>query len=269
MRAMDIQSTKNPLIKRIRAIRDGEEKDLVCIEGVRLVEEAIDAGLDVELALVSPKLTQKERGNQLMHRLSKVGATIKECNHDVFGQASGVTTPQGVLVVAAKKRFSFTDLVRSKSTCIAVVVAVRDPGNVGAIVRSAEAAGASGFVAIEGSADPWKDKALRGSAGSIFRLPSIGDLSQDDFLRLAREHQLRLVATQMHGGTPLWDADFGTSPIAFLFGAEGPGLPSRLADRCDLRVSIPMVASVESLNVSVAASLVLFEQRRRTVGGGR
>ena len=107
---------------------------------------------------------------------------------------------------------------------------------VGAIVRSAEAAGASGFVAIEGSADPWKEKALRGSAGSIFRLPSISELSQDEFLRLARKHRLRLVATQMHGGTPLWEADFGPAPIAFLFGAEGPGLPPQLADRCDLRV---------------------------------
>ncbi|MCA8968874.1 MAG: RNA methyltransferase [Planctomycetes bacterium] len=266
---MDIQSTKNPLIKRIRAIRDGDEKDLVAVEGVRLVEEAIDAGLDVELALVSPKLTQKERGKELMHRLAKAGATIKECDHDVLARASGVTTPQGVLIVAAKKRFAFEDLVRGPFPCIAVAVAVRDPGNVGAIVRSAEAAGASGFVAIEGSADPWKEKALRGSAGSIFRLPSISELSQDEFLRLARKHRLRLVATQMHGGTPLWEADFGPAPIAFLFGAEGPGLPPQLADRCDLRVSIPMATSVESLNVSVAASLVLFEQRRRMAGGGR
>ncbi len=264
---MDIESTKNPRVKHVRAVRNGDDRKATCIEGSKLAEEALDAGIGLSLALVSPKFEASERGALLLERIECLPCEVKRCSDAVLAQASGVETPQGIIVLGKRRVHRPEDLARGARPFIAVVAAVRDPGNVGAIVRSAEAAGASGFVALQGSADPWKDKALRASAGSIFRLPSLSAVTEAAFVDLAAKQGWTLVATEMRGGASLWDMDCGAGPLAFCFGAEGSGLPQSLVDRCSQRVHIPMADGVESLNVSVAASLVLFEMRRRNVTG--
>lgn len=258
-----IQSSKNPIVKRVRAVREGRDPDLLCAEGVRLVEEALDAGLEVDCSLVSRKLYTSERGKALAQRLAQVSRDTRDCSDEVLARASILTTHQGVLALCKRPRWKPSDLVRGARPFFAAAIGVRDPGNLGALVRSAEAAGASGFLSLHNSADPWKDKALRGSAGSIFRLPSVHGLPMEDFGAFCTKHDVALVATDSKQGSSLWELDFGDRPVAFLLGAEAAGLPKVIAERCERRLRIPMAQPVESLNVSVAGSLVLFEMRRR------
>lgn len=260
-----IQSSKNPIVKRVRAVREGRDPDLLCAEGVRLVEEALEAGLEVDCSLVSRKLYVSERGKALAQRLAQLSRDSRDCSDEVLAKASVLTTHQGVLALCKRPRWKPEDLVRGSKSFFAAAVGVRDPGNLGALVRSAEAAGASGFFSLHNSADPWKDKALRASAGSIFRLPSVHGLAMDDFAAFCKKHDVALIATDSKQGSSLWDLDFGDRPVAFLLGAEAAGLPNVVSDRCEGRLRIPMAAPVESLNVSVAGSLVLFEMRRRTM----
>lgn len=263
MEPESILSSKNPVVKRARAVREGREPELLCAEGVRLVEEALDAGLAVDFSLVSPKLYATARGKELASRLMQVSRDTRDCSDEVLEKASALSSHQGVLALCKRPTWKPADLVAGAAPFLAVAVGVRDPGNLGALVRSAEAAGASGFLAIHNSADVWKDKALRGSAGSIFRLPSLSGLSTEDFEKFCKNHDVSLVATDSQAGTSLWDLPLEKTPVAFLLGAEAAGLPRAIVARCEQRVRIPMADKVESLNVSVAGSLVLFEMRRR------
>ena len=139
---------------------------------------------------------------------------------------------------------------------------VQDPGNVGAIIRAAEACGATGVVAGEGTADPFGWKALRGAMGSTFRLPVASGQTLADAVGSARAAGLRVFATAARDGTPLAACDL-RGPSAILFGGEGAGLPQDLLDASDERLTIPMRPPVESLNVAIAAALVLYEAARQ------
>jgi TrmH family RNA methyltransferase len=146
---------------------------------------------------------------------------------------------------------------------------IQDPGNLGAIVRVSEAAGATGVVAAGQCADPFGWKALRGSMGSALRLPLARVPSVHDAVEDALRHHVRLVATVPRGGTPLFDADL-SGPLAVLVGGEGLGLADEIVAAASVRVTIPMETPVESLNASVAAALLLYEVRRqRGVRGGQ
>ena len=151
-----------------------------------------------------------------------------------------------------------------------MAIGIQDPGNVGTLIRSSEAAGATGFVATGGTAHPFGWKALRGAMGSSLRLPVARVADPQDALRMLRAQGLRLVALAADGDADLYQADLD-GPLAVCAGAEGAGLPDSVMALADLRIRIPMHPPVESLNVGVAASLVLFEiaRQRRSTGGTR
>lgn len=152
------------------------------------------------------------------------------------------------------------------SPLVVIAANVQDPGNLGAILRAAEAGGASGVIATVGGADPFGWKALRGAMGSAFRLPLTRLDTAEAALVLAREHRLRIVAAVGNGGTPMSQADLA-GPLALMVGGEGGGLESSLLDASDLRVTIPMTPPVESLNVAVATALLVYEVGRQRAGG--
>ena len=232
-------------------------------EGVRLVEEALDAEMEVVESLVSPRLYQNERGQELAHRLGQVSERSLDCTDQVLDRASNLKTQQGVIAVLRIPRWKEEDLFAAESPFLVIAAGVRDPGNLGALVRTAEAAGASGFVTLSGTADPYRDKALRGSSGSIFRMPLIRGILLDQLLSFVDRHSVALFAMDSKEGTSYWESDLATQPQAFILGAEASGIPRLLRERCKAMLKIPMTDRVESLNVAVAAGLVLFEHRRR------
>jgi TrmH family RNA methyltransferase len=188
--------------------------------------------------------------------------TVATVAQPVMDAVSPVRSASGIAALAARPSSGADRLYAGARSLVAIAVDVQDPGNLGAIVRVAEAAGATGVVAAGASASPFGWKALRGSMGSGLRLPMAAGIDADVAVADAHQRGCRIVATVPHGGTPVFDVDL-TGPLAVLIGGEGSGLPPSLVDAADERVTIPMQAPVESLNAAVTAALILYEARRQ------
>jgi TrmH family RNA methyltransferase len=180
----------------------------------------------------------------------------------VLAAISPVRQPSGVVAIAHRLSVSMADVFKGAPQLVVLLADIQDPGNVGAIVRAAEACGATGVVTGEGTADPFAWKALRGSMGSTFRVPVADRQPLAAVVDRARTSGLKIVATVPRGGTPLPDA-YLRAPCAILLGGEGAGLTAQLAAAADERITIPMKPPVESLNVAIAAAVILYEAARQ------
>lgn len=246
-------------MQRFRAAAVGELAGVMLAEGVRLVAEALDAKMRVLEVAISPRCTDEA----VRARLREVADSFVECSDDVLASLSALDTPQGVAVLLPRPAAAEVDLLRGAAAPLVVVAAgVRDPGNLGSLLRTAEGAGASGCVTLRGGADPFRDKAVRGSMGSVFRLPVLHGLAAPAVVDFARRHRLQLVVADGGGERLHTQADL-QKPLALVVGAEAAGVPPELLAAADVRVRIPLQPPVESLNVAVAAGVMLYEARRQ------
>jgi TrmH family RNA methyltransferase len=186
----------------------------------------------------------------------------------VLEAMSPARTPGGVVALAARPHHSLATVIAGTMPLVIVAVEIQDPGNLGAMARAVEAGGATGMLTTPGTADPFGWKALRGAMGSSFRLPIAAVDSVEEAVIEARAAGLQVVATVGHGGTPMADAPL-EGPTLLMLGSEGQGLPSSVLAAADHRVSIPMTPPVESLNVAVAAALLVYEARRQRFDDNR
>lgn len=255
----EISSGKNPAIQRFRDAASGALEGVMLAEGVRLVAEALDAGLPVLEAAVSPRLAD----NNLRERLQQVAESFLECSDEVLGRMSALETPQGVAVLLGKPAAQEENLLKGDLAPLVVVAAgVRDPGNLGSLLRSAEAAGATGCITMKGGSDPFRDKAVRGSMGSIFRLPVLHGLDAGAVIEFGKRHRLQIVVADGGGDLTHTKVDL-RKPMALVVGAEAAGVPPELLRAANARVRIPLRKPVESLNVAVATGVLLFEAMRQ------
>jgi TrmH family RNA methyltransferase len=256
-----ISSRHNPLVKRFRDLARLGATDLaVLLDGQHLLEEAIAADVSIEVAAFSEKHAQ-ERLLTLAARTARLGAKTVAVTDQVLAAISPVQRPSGVVAIARRPATSLEQVFARTPPLAVLLSEVQDPGNVGAIVRAAEACGATGVVTGAATADPFGWKALRGAMGSTFRLP-LASARIEDALETARAQGIRVFATMPRGGTPLPACDL-RGPSAILLGGEGGGLPKAWLDAADDRLTIPMRGRVESLNVAIAAALVLYEASRQ------
>ena len=257
-RLRSIEGRHNTLVKELRKAFAGGEltSDGCCaVEGLRVVEEAIRSGLKFQAVFFSA--FAKAKADRLLPQLGAHVETVI-LPDKLFATAVPSETPQGIAALVRCKSFTLEDvLAKSQAGPIVVVTGLQDPGNLGTIVRSAEAFGAAGVLLGEGTVSPFNWKAVRASAGSLFRLPVVKIELKEVFRRL-RDHGLRLVGTSSHKGTSLPEAEL-TGPLAIFIGGEGAGLPRDLIAAMDEVVAIPHLPKVESLNAGVAASIVLYE----------
>jgi RNA methyltransferase, TrmH family len=261
-----IEGHHNALVKEVRqAFAHGErtEDGYCAIEGLRIVEEAIRSGLQFRAVLF------RESSQNLSERLLPQIAAHTETillPDKLFDGAVSSESPQGVAALVRLKEFSLDDLVeRAPVGPIVIVAGLQDPGNLGTILRSAEAFGSAGVVLGEGTVSSFNSKVIRASAGSIFRLPVVASKSAGGFEAIAvrlRQNGVRLVATSSHKGTPLDQAKL-SSTLAIFIGNEGSGLPRAWLSQMDETIAIPHSPQVESLNAGVAASIVLYEAARQ------
>lgn len=269
-----ITSRDNKWLKQFRAALRGtgpQDGDLIGVEGPKLVEEALRSGLEAEALLVS------EAGEHEAVRIldaagdSEAGiprSRVLRTTNKLFEGVAGTDSPQGVAALFRQREWGFDDVLRGpgemreSSPLVIVLAAVQDPGNVGTILRSAEAFGATGAVATRGTADPWSPKALRASAGSALRLPVLRGIAIPVLLAQLKMARVRIYAAS---SAPVRDgakADLREAAAIFV-GNESSGVPAEIERAADAIISIPMVAAVESLNAGVAASLVLYEAARQ------
>lgn len=266
-RLRKIDSPQNALIKQLRkAFRAGERTDdgYCAIESVKTIEEAIRSGLRLRAVIFSD--SGQSRSQRLLPQLSSHVETVVVPD-DVFAGVVATETPQGVAALVKIPAYTLEDVAKAEDSLVVVAAGVQDPGNLGTLVRSAEAFGAAGVVTTEGSASQFNPKVIRASAGSMFRLPVV-KAEAKEIVATLRAKEMRLMATSSHKGTPIDEADL-TGGVALFIGNEGAGLPKAVANEMDETLVIPHAGRVESLNAAVAASVLLYEasrQRRGTRG---
>ncbi len=257
-----ITSRHHPFVQRCRALARGRDDDAILLDGEHLVGDALGAGVRIETAAIGRRGLERPAILQLRARLERAGTVCLDVSDGVIDAASPVQSPGGIVAVAARPSWPLARVLGTPGATVVALAGVQDPGNVGAIVRAAEASSATGIVAVGPTADPFGWKALRGAMGSAFRLPVAVEPDWASLREAARAAGLRLVGLAPRDGVSLYDADLG-HPSLLVAGAEGPGLPADIAADLDLRVSIPMPTVVESLNVAVAVGIVLFEAGRQ------
>ena len=256
-----IDSRQNTRVKELRrAFADGirNQQDEVAIEGMHLVEEAIRSGLKLSTVFLSE--SARERVHKLLPQLSSHTETLL-LPDSVFASAVPTETPQGVAALVRVKASTLENILKAEPALLVLAYALQDPGNLGTICRSAEAFGVTGLLLGERTVSPWNWKAMRASAGSLFRLPTVKvDLA--GALAEIKSRRVRVLATSSHKGVPISDVDL-SGPVAFLIGNEGAGLPKDVLAQADAIVSIPQTANIESLNAGIAASILLYEAARQ------
>jgi TrmH family RNA methyltransferase len=257
-----ITSRQNPLVARFRTAARGDVGGVMLLDGAHLIADGIAAAITFQLAAVTPAASEDAGVQSLVDSLQRSGVEVIVVSASVMDAVSPVKTPSGIVALAQRPPVSADRMYGGQTALVVSAVDVQDPGNLGAIVRVAEAAGATGFVAAGGSANPFGWKALRGSMGSALRLPIASEVTAEDAIAEATQHGCRIVAAVPRDGRPLFDVDL-TAAIHLLIGGEGQGLPASLADAADDRVTIPMQAPVESLNAAVTAALIVYEARRQ------
>ena len=261
-----VTSRQNTAVKRFREVarRGRDAHDAVLVDGPHLVSEALDARVRFEVVAFGADVAAGQLA-ALASRCLQEGIRVITTTPSLLPALSPVTQPSGVVAIARLKQPTVEQAVAAGPPQLLLVLdRVQDPGNVGAIVRSAEACGGTAIIAGAGTADPYGWKALRGSMGSTFRLPVASAGSLKDAIDTARAAGLRVFATVPRGGTPLRRAAL-TGPSAIVVGGEGAGLADETIDRADEALTIEMRPPVESLNVGVAAALVMYEAfRQRT-----
>lgn len=265
-RLRKIEGRHNPLVKEVRqAFARGElTADGNCaIEGLRIVEEAIRSGLRLRAVLF--KQSAENVAERLLPQIGSHVETLLLAD-SLFDSVVPSETPQGVAALVRLKEFTLDAILeRLQLGPIIVVVGLQDPGNLGTILRSAEAFGSAGAILGEGTVSRLNAKAIRASAGSIFRLPVVPAHSyggSEVLLDSLRKQAVRLIATSSHKGTAIDQARL-TGPSAIFIGNEGSGLSKSLMPQMDELIAIPHSEHVESLNAGVAASIVLYEAARQ------
>jgi TrmH family RNA methyltransferase len=261
-----IEGRHNPLLKQLRQAFSRAQRTAegdCAIEGLRMIEEAIRSGL--RFRAVFFRESAQDRAERL---LPQIGAQVETLllPDKLFDASVPSETPQGVAALVRLKESSLDNVLEKERLQVGPIMALaglQDPGNLGTIIRSAEAFGSAGIILGAGTVSPLNAKAVRASAGSIFRLPVVAAAAAlEDVVTKLRAQNVRLIATSSHKGTPLDQANL-TGPIAVFIGSEGSGLTRGLMTQMYEVVAIPHTAQVESLNAGVAGSIILYEAARQ------
>lgn len=271
-----ITSRQNPLVKRLRRVRVGNERHFVFLEGVRLIEDALSSGARFETVAFTSAIESTERGSQLLDSLQQVPCRGAHLSPQVMEAITGTVVNQGVAAIVGRPHYDLPDLFSRKPALVVIADRLQDPGNLGTIIRTAEAAGADGLITTQFTVEPWNDKALRGSMGAALRLPIVTGAKLEEVVSLCRFHKLKITASRpalppapgtrkaraVKKSLAYTQANFKT-PLALILSNEAGGNADGTFAVADEFVSIPMTAGVESLNVAAAAAILLYEVARQ------
>ena len=260
-----ISSRSNKEVKYLKSLelaRNRQREGRFLVEGVRLVEDAVRENRTVEKLIVTPRADDDYRAAHVIAAARERGVEVLLVADRVLDYISDTKTTQGVMALVKSRQYTEDDLAGGQMPLIVVAHLLQDPGNLGTIVRVAEAAGAGGVVITPGTVDLYNPKALRATMGSIFRLPTVRAESLEGFVKRFRKKGYQVVAAMVSGRKRYFDVDY-MKPTVLIIGQEASGLPSAASGLANVQVSIPMATMIDSLNVASAASVILYEAVRQ------
>ena len=250
-----ITSRQHDVVKRFREAAQRESDDAVLLDGEHLLSEALRASVHIDTVLTD------EAHRSSAGRAQSGGAAVYDATTAVIEAASPVRTPSGIVALARWRPAPLDQVVRGADGFVVALCGVQDPGNVGSVIRSADALGATGVLALDGTANPAGWKALRGAMGSTFRIP-VAVAALSEALAAARAAGWQVLATVAESGRPADAVDL-RKPTLLMLGSEGSGLDADIVKSATTRITIPMREGVNSLNVAATAALLLYEARRQ------
>lgn len=259
-----ISSKENSVVKYLRSLSDPKSRRkerAFLVEGVKMVEEALRDTRGVSMVVASPPIVQRH-GKGILKLAESRSVEVVWISERLMDAVSESKTPQPVMAAVKMGEHTEEELLARSAKLIVVAHRLQDPGNLGTIIRTSEAVGASGVALTPNTVDPFNPKAVRASMGSILRLPivPVGDFT--GFIKKCRQRGFQTAATVVTGGTTHFDVDL-TKPTVMILGQEGAGLSRDLPDDIDLQVRIPMAGTIDSLNVATAAAVMLYEAMRQ------
>ena len=261
---MHITSRDNSLLRHVRSVRDGKVDELIYVEGLRLSEEALRSGLVIDAVIYSDQIARKENAAKFIEAVSAVAHRTASVSETLLESISYTKTPQGIVVLAHRPPSSVQELIEVADgrSLLVILHQINNPVNVGAILRTAEAAGVAGVITTKHTSDPFSPKSLRGAMGSAFRLPIWRNAEYPDVIDWCHNRSIHTICTDASAETPYTAIDWTVS-VALILGPESTGLRDSELAAAQQIIAIPMHGEVESLNVSVAAGIVLFEAARQ------
>ncbi len=273
-----ISSRDNKILKEIRQLSHKKFRDQLgqfLIEGQTIIEEAIDNSAEIKLILVCEELFPGNNGSIdgptendrafFLSRLQALGAPLYKVERKLFIELSDTTTPQGILGIAVKKQLSQDDFFKGKTGGNFIVLdRLSDPGNLGTMIRTADAAGFQGVIVLKGSGDIYAPKVIRATAGSIFRIPVLLTDTPEETIASLKANKKKILCTMPKADKIYYDVDMERD-VAIVIGNEANGVGEAFMNHCDIQVRIPMSGAIESLNAAVAAGILMYESMRQKI----
>ena len=261
-----ITSAQNSLIKLAASLKQKKYRDetgLFVVEGIRLVEELAHSDWQAQTCIYTAEAAQYERVQNSIAALTEKKCRMVVVPNAIYDKVTDTKEPQGIMVLAEKRTWEFVkDLSSLRKPLLIVLDGIQDPGNVGAAIRTADAAGCTGVLLTKGCADLFSGKTVRASMGSLFHIPIFEGLTQTEIITALRSNKIVLLATSLDSSEVYFGVDF-TKPTAIVFGNEGQGVSAEMLADADCRLYIPILGSAESLNVAASAAVILYEAVRQ------
>jgi len=257
-----ISSKGNARLKAARQVRDGRDRSMIFIEGLRLADEALRSELAVRECFVTEKFGESSQGSEIVEALEDRGVPVTRCSEAAFRSIADTTNPQGIVLLADRPGGAELERLLSSPLLLVYCFEINDPSNLGALLRTIEAAGASGVILSPNSTDPFAPKALRASMGAAFRVAIASGVEFDALSAFAKENDICTIATVADAGEYHFEANL-KEPVVIVLGGEANGLPPDVIGSCDATIRIPMQAGVESLNLAVSGAIILYEAVRQ------
>ncbi|MCX5716971.1 MAG: RNA methyltransferase [Nitrospirae bacterium] len=264
MQYTQITSASNPKIKEALDIKNKRSKykhAAFIIEGPHLIETAMASGNKINTVFFTDSFRAKKDGQKILKEIAKKIDAIFEVTEKIMNKLADTETPQGIIATASYDIKSLEEIKFKSAPLIVAVDRVQEPGNLGTIIRTSDAAGADAVVILKGACDAFMQKTIRATAGSIFNIPIIYT-GTDKFLEWLKSNGIMFIATALDSGKSIFDSDL-KKPIAFVFGNEAHGVSNEIRRKADLILKIPIFGKAESLNVSASAAVCLYEVARQ------
>ena len=264
MKYAQITSASNPKIKEALDIKNKRSRykhAAFIIEGTHLVETALASGHQIKEVFFTSAFSQRKDGHKILREIAKKTDEIFEVTEQIIHKLADTETPQGIIAIASYATKNLEEIRFKSAPLIVAVDGVQEPGNLGTIIRTSDAAGADAVIILKGTCDVFMQKTIRATAGSIFNIPIIYS-GTDKFLEWLKLNGIMLIATALDSGKSIFDAGL-KNPIAFVFGNEAHGVSSEIKKKADLILKIPIYGKAESLNVSASAAVCLYEAVRQ------